>query len=215
VSADDKQHELDELRERVRKLEVELQAVRVAETAWPPKGFYGAYYATAGAMLGMLAAAASLAVNVVGAPLAGRSPLELIKVYLTFPLGARALTLSTEGSGVLILTLGCCLYLATGMVLGVPLYFLLVRFSGGKSSPLMTRMIVASILSLVIWAIGFYGILSWLQPLLFRGNWIVDPAILPPWVAIGTHLVFGWTMALLYPLGLFTAYETPHAPEEC
>jgi hypothetical protein len=51
-----------------------------------------------------------------------------------------------------------------------------------------------------------------LQPQLFGGNWIVDPAYLPVWVAAGTHLVFGVAMALLYPLAQFTRYRP--APEK-
>ena len=29
----------------------------------------------------------------------------------------------------------------------------------------------------------------------------------PPWVAAATHLVFGWTMALVYPLGDYASYQ--------
>ena len=39
----------------------------------------------------------SLLFNVIGAPLAGKSPLELIRVYLTFPLGEKALELDRQG----------------------------------------------------------------------------------------------------------------------
>ena len=163
------------------------------------------YYFHAGMVLGGIAAAVSLLVNVIGAPLAGKSPLELIRVYLTFPLGERALAMGSDSAG-LQLALGCCLYLITGMVLGVPLYWLLVRFCG-ESAPLGKRLIVASLLSIGIWLISFYGVLSWLQPALFGGNWITDASILPPWVAAGTHLIFGWVIAILHPWGQFTPYH--------
>jgi hypothetical protein len=65
--------------------------------------------------------------------------------------------------------------------------------------------LIASVLSLAIWAINYYLLLSWIQPLLFGGNWILT--LIPPWVAILTHLVFGWSMALLYPLGRFEPYR--------
>ena len=39
------------------------------------------------------------------------------------------------------------------------------------------------------------------------GNWITNPNYLPWWVAAATHLVFGWTIALLYPLGVYTPYR--------
>jgi hypothetical protein len=45
--------------------------------------------------------------------------------------------------------------------------------------------------------VNFYLLLSWLQPLLFGGRWIAQ--LIPWWVAMITHLVFGWTVAALYP----------------
>lgn len=207
-----KQQELAELLERVQQLEHELAASE-SEGQWPPKGFYLEYYATTGFLLGMFGAMASLLVNVIGAPIAGKSPLELIRVYLTFPLGAKALELASQQSDVyaigdgVILAVGCCLYLATGMLLGVPFFVALVRLTEGKSTGV--RLVVATVLSLGLWGINFYGVLSWLQPALIGGNWIVDPAVLPSWVAAVTHLVFGWTLALLYPLGRFQAYQQP------
>lgn len=200
-----KKQTLNDLRLQVAKLETEIREAESAAAAsqWPPQGFYGAYYANSGFMLGGIAAIASLVLNIVGAPLAGKNPLELIRVYLTFPLGARALELGPE-RGTLILLLGCCLYLATGVVLGVPFFVVLAKLSGDS---LKKRLIVATALSLVLWVINFYGILAWLQPALFGGDWITDPSVLPPWVAAGTHLVFGWTLALLYPLGRFVPYQ--------
>ena len=50
-----------------------------------------------------------------------------------------------------------------------------------------------------------------LQPVLFGGRWITDSSVLPPWVAAVTHVIFGWTMALLAPLGHFVPYQQPHA----
>lgn len=214
TAENNKLQELAELRERVQVLEHEL-AANESQGQWPPKGFYLEYYATSGFMLGMFGAMISLLANVIGAPIAGKSPLELIRVYLTFPLGEKALQLASQqgdvyviGDGV-ILAVGCCLYLATGMLLGVPFFVALVRLTEGKS--LGARLAVATVLSLVLWAINFYGILSWLQPALIGGNWISNPAILPTWVAAVTHLVFGWTLALLYPLGRFQAYQQPEA----
>lgn len=205
-----KVQELEELRTRVQVLEAELAAEQ-APPAWPPVGFYAEYYATTGFLLGMLAAAVSLLVNVIGAPIAGKNPLELIRVYLTFPLGERALELAGAaqdvyviGDGV-ILAIGCCLYLATGMLLGVPFYLVLSRLTEGKSTAY--RLAIATVLSVLLWVINFWGILSWLQPALFGGRWITDPAVLPVWVALVTHLVFGWTLALLYPFGRFQPYE--------
>jgi hypothetical protein len=211
VDFSSKHQEFEALKARVQQLEVELQEVE-SQKPWQPKDLYPAYYATTGFLLGGLASGAALLVNVIGAPIAGKHPLQLIRVYLTFPLGEKALALadpanpSQSVSDGMILAFGCCLFIATGMLLGMPLQLLLSRFNG--KATLMKRLAIASGLALALWVFNFYAILSWLEPLLFGGNWIVDTNYLPLWVAAGTHLVFGWTMALLYPLGQFIPYQT-------
>ena len=211
-----KVQELEELRTRVRELETQVEAEKTAGQ-WPPKGFYAEYYATTGFILGMFGAAMSLLVNVIGAPIAKKSPLELIRIYLTFPLGEKALELASGvkdvfviGDGV-ILAIGCCLYLGTGMVLGIPFFVSLVWLTEGKSA--IYRLFIATILAALLWAINFWGILAWLQPLLFGGNWITNPEYLPSWVALVTHLIFGWTLALLYPWTKFQPYTQPTSHE--
>ncbi|MEX2187513.1 MAG: hypothetical protein WD875_11995, partial [Pirellulales bacterium] len=121
-----KQAELSALRQRAARLEAELAAE--SSPRWQPKGYYAAYYATTGFMLGIFGAAASLLFNVVGSTAVGRHPLELIRVYLTFPLGEKALNYGFENG--LVLTVGCCLYLGTGMLLGIPFQMILARFAG-------------------------------------------------------------------------------------
>jgi hypothetical protein len=211
-----KAQEIEELRSRLQNLEAEARGEQIT-TSWPPREFYAAYYATTGFILGMFGAAMSLLVNVIGAPIAGKSPLELIRVYLTFPLGEKALRLASDaqqvsviGDGV-IMAIGCCLYLGTGMVLGVPFFVSLVWLTEGKSTAY--RLLIATILAAGLWFVNFWCILSWLQPLLFGGRWITDPAVLPVWVGLVTHLVFGWTLALLYPWGKFQAYQQPKASD--
>ena len=202
-----KETELERLRARAAQLEAEI-AKETAEKGWRPSGYYTAYYATGGFVLGMFGAMASLLFNVVGAPIAGKTPLELIRVYLTFPLGEKALELSGSSPGVyavgdgVILAIGCCLYLGTGMLLGIPVYLALTRFA--SKGGLFGRLLVATAVSLAIWAFNFYAVLSWLQPLLVGGdpgNWITNPKFLPWWVAASTHVVFGWTIALTVFMG--------------
>lgn len=197
--------ELNQLRDRVAQLEAEAAAEIDGDQPEPQwsRGFYLTYYATAGFFLGMLAALASLAFNVVGSLIVGQHPLQLIKVYLTFGLGERAL--DPQLSDGLVLIIGCCLYIATGMFLGIPFQIILTRFNHTGGLP--ARLAIASVIAIVVWLINFYLVLSWLQPLLFGGNWIVNPQHLPVLVAILTHLVFGWTMALVYPLGKFEPYQ--------
>jgi hypothetical protein len=191
-----KLQELEQLRARVATLERELNT---AGPAWEAPEFYVMYFATAGAFLGIFAAAASLLFNVLGSLIVGQHPLKLIQIYLTFPLGERALELD----GGLTLALGCCLYLATGMALGVPFYVLL-RYFTSKSS-LVVRVIVACLLALSMWFVHFYMILNWLQPQLIGGNWIVE--MVPPWIGALTHLSYGLAMVAAYPLGDYTLYH--------
>lgn len=207
-----KQQQLAELKHQVEQLEAEV-AKETAADQWDHSRFYGTYYGTVGFVYGGIAAMVSLLANVIGAPIAGKNSLEIIRVYLTFPLGEKALGLtSAEGSQYVIgdgtiLALGCCLYIGTGMCLGVLFHWIICRFALRKS--LVVRLIWGTVLAVVVWVVNFYGILSWLQPALFGGDWITDPEILPGWVALSTHLVFGWTMALMAPLGEFEFYRRP------
>ncbi len=193
-----KRRELEQLRSAVQRLEAELAQESPADQ-WPPRSYYWPYHVLAGFVLGMFGAATSLLFNIVGSLLVGQHPLQLIRVYLTFPLGARALGVDNG----LTLAIGCCLYLGTGMVLGIPFYLVLSRGVPNKS--FSVRLLVVSALGLAVWLINYYGLLSWLQPLLFGGRWIVDEV--PWWVAALTHLVFAWTMLLVQPLGTFGPYR--------
>lgn len=212
--------ELETLRSRMQVVQSEIATAEGGSgrsTAWAPSGFYSDYHATTGFMLGGVGALVSLLVNVVSAPMAGKSPLELIRVYLTFPLGERALALATGSKDIyaipdgMILSLGCCLYIGTGMLLGIPFHMALMRFTSGKS--LGVRLGFATVLALLLWFVNFYLVLTWLQPMLFGGRWITDSSVLPPWVAAVTHVIFGWTLALLVPFGKFVPYEQPTDPE--
>ncbi len=197
----EKRQEAEELRRRLQRLESEM-AEEAASQVWQATSYYTAYYATTGFMLGMFGAAASLLFNVVGSAFIGQHPLELIRVYLTFPLGDRALEIDSG----LALAVGCCLYLGTGMLLGVPFYLALTWLA--PAGGLRRRLLLASAIGLAIWVINYYGVLWWLQPLLVDmspENYIVNRV--PMWVAALTHLVFGWTMALVYPLGLYVPYK--------
>ena len=92
MDTESKKSELTELKQRVEKLEAQI----AAETEYPafrPAGYYTAYYATTGFMLGIFGALASLLLNVIGSFLTGKHPLEIIRCYLTFPLGDQAFEL--------------------------------------------------------------------------------------------------------------------------
>ena len=165
--------ELEAARAQVERLESEIATTRPGP-GWRATGYYTAYYATAGFMLGIFGAMASLLFNVIGAPIAGKNPLELIRVYLTFPLGEQALEL-TAGPGRLRRgrrrdpghSAAACTW-RPACCWGFPVYLALTRFAA--KGGLIMRLIVASVVSLAIWAFNFYGILSWLQPLLIGGD---------------------------------------------
>lgn len=177
---------------------------------WEEPGYDAVHFAKVGLGLGVLAGSTSLILNVIGSllwpTLSGQPqhPLRLIQVYLTFPLGESALALNSGAA----LALGCVLYLLTGMLYGLAFELALSYFVPHAGTA--ARLVAASALALMVWAVNFYGVLAWLQPLLLGGRWIVE--LVPWWVAAATHLVFGWTMAMLYPLGQATAEAAPTEP---
>lgn len=185
---------IDQHRDAIRQLEAESTPPGPAR-GWPPDRFYLLWHLVVGAVLGTLGAAASLLANVAGAPLFGLRPLELIRVYLTFPMGAWALEVD-DGS---VLLAGCVLYLATGALFGILFHLLLTVYFAGATGG--RRLLIATAMGVGLWLINFYLILSWLQPLLLDGNWILT--MMPPWVAAGTHVLFAWVIALGQVWGRF------------
>ena len=200
-----KKARLAELQAETARLEAEVDAEEfgAAVGSWAKQGYYLTYYATAGSVLGMVAALVSLMFNIIGASVAGKDPLQLIRVYLTFGLGARALDPAFDNG--LALAMGCVLYIATGMLLGIVFHVILTRYA--STAGLGGRIAWATAIAVAIWLVNFYCLIAWLQPLLLGGTWIIDNQELPWWVALATHLVFGWTMALVYPWGLFHPYR--------
>jgi hypothetical protein len=173
--------------------------ILIPPQTWQDPGYSAFHYAKVGLLLGILGGCTSLVLNVIGSVFwsaasgAAQHPLRLIQVYLTFPLGESALTLN----GGVALALGCVLYLATGMLYGM-LFTVMISYFVPYAG-LWARLLICSILALFIWGVNFYLLLTWLQPLLVGGSWIAD--LIPWWVAALTHLIFGWTVAVLYPLG--------------
>jgi hypothetical protein len=183
--------------------------ILIPPQTWQDPGYNLFHYAKVGFVLGILGGCTSLVLNVIGSAIwpaisgQAQHPLRLIQVYLTFPFGEAALTLN----GGIVLALGCVLYLVTGMFYGV-LFTVVISYFVPYAS-LWARVLVCSILAVWVWAINFYLLLTWLQPLLVGGGWIAN--LIPWWVAALTHLIFGWTVAVLYPLGSapWTALRAP------
>jgi hypothetical protein len=168
---------------------------------WKEPGYNAARQAVVGLLLGGIAGCTSLLFNVIGSVLwsaisgEAQHPLRLIQVYLTFPFGESALQLN---SGAL-LALGCVLYLSTGMLYGMLFQLALSYFL--PFAGVWARISTCGFLSILVWAVNYFAVLLWLQPLLFGKSWIVD--LIPNWVALLTHLAFGLTIALLHPVGDF------------
>lgn len=200
ASTADLERELERVEAHAAELRARL-AGGAAGGRWWPDQFYAAYHIVVGSLLGLFAAGASLLFNVVGSLLTGHEPLQLIKIYLTFPLGERAF----QSENGVALSTGVLLYLATGMLFGAGMHAIGQRWF--PLAPLGKRLVLATVAGLVLWLVNYYAILVWLQPLLFHGDWIVRQ--IPPPVAAATHLVFTWTLTLLAFLGRF---EPPSAP---
>jgi hypothetical protein len=192
-----KKEELFRLESAAERLRTELhQAEHAGE--WPPRGYYLLFHIQAGMILGLIGGAVSLLFNVIGSLVVVQHPLQLIRVYLTFPLGEAALQMD---SGVA-LAIGCCLYLFTGALYGIGFHVVMSRFFPDANRAM--HFSIASAMGVALWVVNYYAILSWLQPMLFGGAWIVE--MVPWWVAAATHLVFAWTMAAIDYWGRFESY---------
>jgi len=176
---------IEEHLEAIRRLEAPPAAAE--DAGWPPKGYYLLWHIVVGMTLGGIGALVSLGANMIGAPLFGEDPLKLIRVYLTFPMGESALT-AEAGS---VLFIGCMLYLATGALFGVLFHLTMSLFF--RDAPRGRKFAIATAMGLGLWIFNYYLVLSWLQPMLLGGNWIVR--LVPIWVAALTHLCFAWTVA--------------------
>lgn len=194
MKSDDLRKELEKIKAVAQEIEAKL-ASEESKKNWPPKEYYTTFHVLAGMMLGFFGAASSLLFNIVGSVIVNQHPLQLVRIYLTFPLGEKALSVESGAT----LALGCCLYLGTGMILGIPFHLVLSRFFDKSST--MLRFGVVTAMGLGLWLLNFYVLLSWLQPVFFGGNWIV--AMIPWWVGALTHLVFAWTMLLIDRWGHF------------
>ena len=204
----DKQARLAELRAASSRAGSRTEPAGQRRSSWQATGYYTAYYATTGFILGGIAAMSSLLFNIVGAHAVRKAAVGADSRVPDVSDGRAGLDYNAVDNG-MILAIGCCLYLGTGMVYGMLFQIVLTRFTADSS--LAARFVVVSLLAIAVWLVNFYGILSWLQPLLFGGRWIVDQ--IPWWVAALTHLVFGWTMVVVYPLGRYHALS--RANGEC
>lgn len=202
MDQDTRQQQIQEHLDAIHELKA-ADAGQPHAASWPPQDYYLLWHILVGMVLGCIGALVSLAANMVGAPLFGKPSLELIRVYLTFPMGERAMH-ADDG---VILFIGCVLYLCTGAVYGSVIHIVMSSLLSG--APAMKRFLAASAIGLAMWIGHFYLILSWLQPMLLGDNWIVR--LVPVWVAALTHLAFAWTVLAGESWGRFETCR-PGAP---
>jgi hypothetical protein len=142
---------------------------------------------TAGSVAGFLGAITSLICNIAGALVLGVDPLRLLRIYATILEGRRALDISRADFFIAAFTL----HMVTGILFGTIFALGARRFCAG-----LQRYISAGAgYGIAIWLVNFYGILSWLQPLLHGSAFILTE--IPIAVAVLTHVCYGLTVALV------------------
>jgi hypothetical protein len=142
---------------------------------------------TIGSIAGFLGASACLLCNLVGALMLGVEPVRLLRVYATILEGSRAL----EPSSGNFFIAAFVVHIATGILFGT-----IFALGARKCRAQRQRYILAGAgYGISIWLVNFYGILSWLQPLLHGSAFILTE--IPIAVAVLTHVSYGLTVALV------------------
>lgn len=178
---------------------LQTQSASNGGASWPPRDYYTLFHIVVGMTLGFVGASASLLFNIAGSLLVGQNALKLVQVYLTFPMGEAAMKLDSRGDAGVVYFVGTCLYLTTGSLYGIVFHYIFSRYFDAAS--FAKKLAIGSALGVALWITNFYLILSWLQPLLLGGRWIVDS--IPWWVGMLTHLVFAWTLVVCESWGRF------------
>jgi hypothetical protein len=142
---------------------------------------------TVGSIAGFLGAITCLVCNIAGALMSGVEPVRLLRIYATILEGSRALELSS----VSFFIAAFVVHIVTGILFGTIFALGASRLCAG-----LQRYILAGAgYGIAIWLVNFYGILSWLQPLLHGSAFILTE--IPIAVAVLTHVSYGLTVALV------------------
>jgi hypothetical protein len=70
----------------------------------------------------------------------------------------------------------------------------------------MQQIGLGALYGLLMWFVNFYLVLWWLEPALVGRAYVLE--LMPVWVAVLTHVIFGVTLGALQPLGQFSPYRT-------
>jgi hypothetical protein len=193
------EREIEAHRSAIAALEARMHAGERRPTpAWPPAGFYMTYYVVAGMLIGILGSLTSFLVNVGGSLLVNQDPLRVLRVYGTVFLGARALTTSDLNFFMLV----AVVHFSVGAVAGAVFHVAVNKFVPDR--PLL-QIILGGAYGLCMWVVNFHLILVWLQPRLVGAPYVLE--LMPTWIAVLTHLVYGLTLGVLQPLGRFEPYR--------
>jgi hypothetical protein len=96
-------------------------------------------------------------------------------------------------------------HLSVGAVAGAIFHLGLNLFLPNLSSARL--LLLSAGFGIALWLVSFYGVISWLQPRLVGEAFILR--MMPFWVALLTHIVYGLTLGLLQPMGKFVPYTPP------
>ena len=188
--------DIDRHRAAIRDLEAQL--AEPASTTWPPVGFYLTFYVVAGAIIGILGSLTSFMCHIIGSVLINQDPLRVLRVYGTVFLGANALTSEDLNFFMLV----AIVHFSVGASAGAVFQVFIGRFVPDNWG---LQIILGGLYGLLMWVVNFYVVIAWLQPRLVGQPYVLE--LMPVWIAVLTHLVYGLTLGLLQPLGRFVPYK--------
>lgn len=167
---------------------------------WPPPGFYLTFYVVVGTILGVLGSLASFLFNVFGSLIVNQDPYRILRVYGTVFLGQDALTTDNLNFFMLV----AIVHFSVGAMAGAVFHVALNRYYPNASG--MQQIGLGALYGLLMWFVNFYLVLWWLEPALVGRAYVLE--LMPVWVAVLTHIIYGVTLGALQPLGQFSPYTT-------
>jgi len=177
---------------------LEAQLDDAPAAGWPPAGFYLTFYVVSGTIIGIIGSLTSFLCNVVGSLVVNQDPLRFLRVYGIVFLGARALTTDDLNFFMLV----AVVHFSVGAAAGVVFHVLVNRFVPNRAG---LQIALGAAYGLLMWVVNFHLVLAWLQPQLTGEAFVLS--LMPTWVAVGTHVVYGLTLGILQPIGRFVAYR--------
>jgi len=194
------QAEIATHRDAIARLEARLEEAEGprAADAWAPEGFYLTYYVVTGLMLGVLGSLVSFLANVVGSILVEQDPLLFLRVYGTVFLGQEALVTQDLSFFMLV----AVVHFSVG-ALGGAVFHVLVSFK--TPAKVTTTWALGAAYGFLMWVVNFYVVIEWVQMSLYGQAYVLE--LMPVWVAVLSHVLYGLTLGALQPLGRWVPYQ--------